>query len=75
MAQGYAAARPLPEGEAERLWEEGVYAALRFTITRITDFELRPRGVGVFKDYRRFLARGEAIAALGSRGLREMLGV
>jgi homoserine kinase type II len=75
MAQGYAAVRPLPEAEAERLWDEGVYAALRFTITRITDFELRPRGVGVFKDYRRFLARGEAIAALGPKGLREMLGV
>lgn len=75
LAQGYARVRPLPEGEGERLWDEGTYAALRFTITRITDFELRPRGLGVFKDYRRFLARGEAISALGPRGLRAMLGV
>lgn len=75
MAQGYVRVRPLPEIEAERLYAEGSFAALRFSITRITDFELRPRGSGVFKDYRRFLARGEALDALGSAGLRQMLGV
>jgi homoserine kinase type II len=75
MAQGYARVRPLAEAEAARLYAEGSFAALRFSITRITDFELRPRGSGVFKDYRRFLARAEALDALGSAGLREMLGV
>ena len=75
MAQGYARVRPIPEAEAARLYEEGSFAALRFTITRITDFELRPRGSGVFKDFRRFLARGEALDALGPAGLRDMLGV
>jgi homoserine kinase type II len=75
LAQGYARARPLPETEAARLHDEGSFAALRFSITRITDFELRPRGSGVFKDYRRFLARAEALDALGPRGLREVLGV
>jgi homoserine kinase type II len=75
MAQGYARARPLPEEEAARLHEEGSFAALRFSITRITDFELRPQGSGVFKDYRRFLARGEALDALGPAGLRALLGV
>jgi homoserine kinase type II len=67
--------RPLPEDEAARLHEEGTFAALRFAVTRITDFELRPRGTGVFKDYRRFLARADALDALGSEGLRAMLGV
>jgi homoserine kinase type II len=75
LASGYTRARPLPEAEAEALHAEGSFAALRFSITRITDFELRPRGNGVYKDYRRFLARGATLAALGPRGLRELLGV
>ncbi len=75
MAEGYARVRPLPEAEAARLHDEGSFAALRFAITRITDFELRPRGSGVFKDYRRFLARAEALDGLGAAGLRALLGV
>ena len=75
MAQGYARVRPLPEAEARSLHEEGTFAALRFSITRITDFEMRPRGTSVFKDYRRFLARLSALDALGPEGLRAMLDV
>jgi len=75
LADGYTAARPLPEAEAEALYAEGSFAALRFAITRITDFELRPRGSGVYKDFRRFVARGAALTALGSDGLRALLGV
>ncbi|APR85339.1 Homoserine kinase [Minicystis rosea] len=75
MAQGYARVRPLPEAEVERLYDEGSFAALRFAITRLTDFELRPRGTGIFKDYRRFLARAEALDALGPTGLGTFLGL
>jgi len=75
LAQGYALVRPLPEEEAALLHDEARFAALRFTITRITDFELRPRGSGVYKDYRRFLARGDALDALGPEGLRALLGL
>ena len=75
LADGYTSVRPLPEDEAAALYVEGSFAALRFTITRLTDFELRPRGNGVFKDYRRFLARGAALAELGPHGLRALLGV
>jgi homoserine kinase type II len=75
LALGYAAARPLPPDEAARLHAEGCFAALRFSITRITDFELRPGGSGVYKDYRRFVARGDALDALGSAGLRTLLGL
>jgi homoserine kinase type II len=75
LVEGYTSARPLPEDEAAALHVEGSFAALRFTITRITDFELRPRGNGVFKDYRRFLARGAALEELGPDGLRALLGV
>ena len=75
LVSGYTRARPLPEAEAEALHAEGCFAALRFSITRLTDFELRPRGQGVYKDYRRFLARGAALDTLGPRGLRDLLGV
>jgi homoserine kinase type II len=75
LAGGYTAVRPLPEDEAAALHAEGSFAALRFSITRITDFELRPRGSGVYKDYRRFLARGAALRELGPRGLRALFGV
>lgn len=74
LARGYMRARPLPADEAESLHDEGCFAALRFTITRITDFELRPKGSGVYKDYRRFLARGDALEALGPGGLRALIG-
>lgn len=75
MVAGYSAVRPIPEAERARLWAEARFAAARFTITRITDFELRPRGVGVFKDYRRFLGRLRAIEALGAEGWGALLGV
>lgn len=74
MVAGYAAVRPIPEAERARFWAEARFAAARFTITRITDFELRPRGVGVFKDYRRFLGRLRAIEALGAEGWGALLG-
>jgi homoserine kinase type II len=75
MVEGYASVRALPRREIARLYEEACFAALRFTITRITDYELRPRGQGVFKDYRRFLARLEGLEALGDEGLRTALGL
>jgi homoserine kinase type II len=73
IARGYTRVRPLPADEAASLHDEGCFAALRFTITRITDFELRPKGSGLYKDYRRFLARGEALDALGPGGLRALI--
>lgn len=75
LIDGYRAVRPISAEEAALLHPEGSFAALRFTITRITDFELRPRGTGVYKDYRRFLARAEALDALGPSGLLTFLGL
>jgi len=75
LASGYSAVRPLESDERAALFDAALFAALRFTITRITDYELRPRGLSVFKDYRRFVARAAAIEALAPRGLVEMLGV
>jgi homoserine kinase type II len=75
MYAGYVAVRPEGAGDAYTLHEAATYAALRFTITRITDYEMRPRGLGVYKDFRRFLARLRAVDALGPKGLADLLGV
>jgi homoserine kinase type II len=76
MREGYERVRPLSEGEKQGLYMEGSFAALRFTLTRITDYALRAGDTGprVVKDWRRFLQRFERLEALGSDGLRRMLG-
>ena len=68
IASGYRSVRELAENEREALYVEAVFAALRFTITRITDDAIR-----VGKKWQRFVARREAIEKLGPAGLREAL--
>jgi homoserine kinase type II len=75
LAAGYVAEQPLTALDRERLFDDAVLAALRFSITRITDFELRPRGMGMYRNYRRFLARLAAIEGLGPEGLLDFLGI
>lgn len=75
LVRGYERERPLTAGDRGRLFDDAVFAALRFSVTRITDYELRPAGTGIYKDYRRFLARLAAIEALGAAGLLEFLGL
>ncbi|WP_437734720.1 homoserine kinase [Sorangium sp. So ce1335] len=75
LAAGYTSVRPLAPEERGRLFHESLVAALRFSITRITDFELRPKGSGVYKDFRRFLARQRTLERLGPEGLLSLLGV
>lgn len=72
MGAGYAAARGLGREERERLFHDARVAALRFAITRITDYELAPAG-RQYRDYRRFLARWDAIERLGPEGLGRLL--
>jgi len=66
MFKGYSSVRRPTPSELAALSNEGRIGALRFTITRITDFEMR-RGLGerVVKDYRRFFARHERLVDLG----------
>lgn len=73
LAEGYVSVRPFSSEERDRLFYESRFAALRFSITRITDFELRPRGSGVYKDFRRFLARQRTLDRMGPAGLLAML--
>jgi homoserine kinase type II len=62
MVAGYDATRPLTAPERRAVRVEGALACLRFAVSRITDFELRtPEGGVPGRDYRRFLARLEAI--------------
>lgn len=67
MSEGYASQRRLTPAEVAALGTEARIAALRFTVTRITDYTMR-QGIGerVMKDYRRFWNRHERIAALGA---------
>lgn len=70
MVTGYRSVRELEAGDREVLYDEAVFAALRFTITRITDDAIR-----VGKRWQRFVERREAIERLGPRGFLEALGL
>jgi homoserine kinase type II len=62
MLSAYERLRPLERAERAILPVEGALACLRFATTRITDFSMRaPPGKRPLRDYRRFLARLEAI--------------
>jgi len=76
MTAGYDRVRPLGERERQGLWAEARFGALRFTITRITDYAMRTGAEGprVVKDWRRFMMRFEKLGALGSVGFRARVG-
>jgi homoserine kinase type II len=76
LRAGYESVRPLSEAEREALCAEGSFAALRFAITRITDYAMRTGATGprVVKDWTRFRRRFEKLQALGSDGVRSLLG-
>lgn len=75
LARGYTEARPLRDDERDHLFNEASFAALRFAATRITDFELRPRGLSGYRSYRRFLDRLRTLERLGPDGLLTLLGI
>jgi homoserine kinase type II len=73
LVTGYCRERPLSPAELALCGPAARAAAARFAVTRITDYELRPRAVVAYKDYRRFLPRLEALDALGEAGLARWL--
>ena len=73
MVRGYLEVRAIDPSTRAGLFEEALFACHRFATTRITDFELRPPGSGAYKDFRRWLAREDALRALGRDGLRAAL--
>jgi homoserine kinase type II len=75
LREGYERVRPLSEAEKRGLWAEGSFAALRFTITRITDYAMRTGTAGprVIKDWSRFMKRFEKLQALREDGVLRLL--
>lgn len=74
MIDGYEGVRPLTSAERRGFYEEARFAALRFTVTRITDYAMRVTdGPRVIKDYRRFQARFDALTTLGPARLTDAL--
>ncbi|MCS6915357.1 MAG: homoserine kinase [Myxococcales bacterium] len=78
LLAGYGTLRPLSDDEREALYEELRFAALRFTVTRLTDVYLgaawppgeeRPHD----KDYRQFLGRLTALEEIDTACLRQAL--
>lgn len=70
IVRGYRSVRELEVGDRDVLYDETIFAALRFTITRITDEAIR-----VGKRWQRFVERREAIEQLGRLGFLEVLGL
>lgn len=74
LLRGYRRERELSDDELAACHLQARAGAVRFAITRITDYELRPRGVVVYKDYRRFMARLAALDAIGEDAFGAWLG-
>lgn len=74
---GYSRERPLNAEEIAGVRTVALAATARFATTRITDFHLRSGSVGerILKDYRRFLARLEWVAARTADELTGELGL
>jgi homoserine kinase type II len=70
IVDGYRDVRELEPVEREVLYDEALFGALRFTITRITDEAIR-----VGKRWQRFVERREAIERLGRAGWAKVLGL
>ena len=73
MVRGYASVRPLDAAEQAAAHAEASFAALRFTITRITDYAMRPPEGRVMKDWRRFADRLRWLEATPEPAFRDMI--
>jgi homoserine kinase type II len=76
MASGYAGRRPLAPVEVEAFPEVCRFAALRFSVTRLTDVELAPEAtpeLRAVKDYRDFVRRWRRLVALGDDAVRSIV--
>jgi homoserine kinase type II len=75
---GYRSVRPLADAELSGLVPEAAVAALRFTVTRLTDDALRALETGAppraDKDWRRFALRLAWIESQGHEGMLRICG-
>lgn len=72
LSSAYRRARPLDEDERDGFYAEARFAALRFTVTRITDVFL-PGLERAGKDFRDYLARLLRLRELGEDAARSLL--
>ena len=76
MVAGYQSVRPLPPADRVALFAEAQLAALRFTVTRITDYAMRAHlGANSGRDFRRFWARYSALETMGPDGWAALVGL
>ncbi len=77
FVEGYVSERPLSAAERAGLHAEARFGALRYTLSRIRDFELSPLPPERLrkKSFRRYLARLRALDAMGPAGFRELVGL
>lgn len=77
LLAGYGAVRPLRDDERAGLYAEARFAALRYTVSRIRDFELSPLPPERLerKSYRDFLSRLEVLEAMGPARFLELCGL
>jgi homoserine kinase type II len=75
LVGGYASIRPLEATERAAFRAEACFAALRFTVTRITDYAMRTTTAGprVVKDWRRFRMRFERMQSATNEELEAVL--
>lgn len=75
LAAGYESVRPFASSEKLGLWHCARLAALRFQVTRLTDYEMKGGEGRVMKDWRRFEARLAALDDMGAAGLATLTGL
>jgi homoserine kinase type II len=77
ITEGYLSQRPLSSAERRGLLAEGAVAAIRFSVTRITDEAMRAiedgRTPRSDKDFRRFVRRLECLEELRESGVARIL--
>ena len=74
--RAYDAERPLEPVERALLRRRAIAGAVRFTVTRLTDYHLREAvGERVVKDFRRFVARLDALEGMSDEGFVEWIGL
>lgn len=76
LVEGYQSVRQLAPEEQAALGSAMRFGAVRFSITRITDFYMRGRSPErVYKEYSRFLDRLSALERMGDAGLLRLCGL
>ena len=79
LVAGYQAVRPFRPSERRGFFVEAQLAAIRFTASRVRDFEV-PRPTSqpaerTYLDYRDFLARLDALSSMTEKGFHSMVGL